>query len=290
MEIARNLPELSTALENLDNRGSRRVFVPTMGNLHDGHLHLMAEARRYGDGAVVSIYVNPMQFGPGEDFASYPRTEQQDLARLQERDVDIVFMPGASDIYPRGVEAHTTVEVPELGAILCGASRPGHFRGVTTVVNRLFNLVAPQVAVFGKKDYQQWLLIKLMVADLGMPIEVVGVDTVRGADGLALSSRNDYLSEAERVIAPNLYETLGWMAGQISEQGAYAGDFVAGIEGQARERLESSGFDSDYISVRRQGDLGIPQGGDQELVILAAAQLGKTRLIDNLEINLKPSD
>ncbi|HEC13188.1 MAG TPA: pantoate--beta-alanine ligase [Acidiferrobacteraceae bacterium] len=290
MDVARNLSELNAALENFDRCGARKVFVPTMGNLHDGHLHLMTEARRYGDGVVASVYVNPMQFGPGEDFESYPRTEKQDLAQLKDCGVDLVFMPDISDIYPREVEAHTTVEVPELGAILCGASRPGHFRGVTTVVNRLFNLVAPQAAVFGKKDYQQWLLIRLMVADLGMPIEVIGVDTVRGADGLALSSRNGYLSEAERAIAPKLYETLGWMAGQISEQGAYAGDFLAGIESQARDRLQGFGFDPDYISVRRQGDLGVPQTGDQEWVILAAAQLGKTRLIDNLEVNLKPSD
>lgn len=290
MDIAHNISELSAALENLDSRGARRVFVPTMGNLHDGHLQLMAEARRYGDGVVASIYVNPMQFGPGEDFASYPRTYEQDIARLRDCGVDIVFMPEASDIYPRGVEAHTAVEVPELGAILCGASRPGHFRGVTTVVNRLFNLVAPQVAVFGKKDYQQLLLIKLMVADLGMPIEIVGVDTVRGADGLALSSRNGCLSEAERVIAPKLYETLGWLAGQILEQGAYASDFVAGVVSQARDRLESAGFGPEYISVRRQEDLGVPLPDDSELVVLGAAQLGKTRLIDNLELNLKPSD
>ncbi|NOZ11765.1 MAG: pantoate--beta-alanine ligase [Gammaproteobacteria bacterium] len=289
MDIAHNLPELDAALEKLGRRVARKVLVPTMGNLHDGHLRLMTEARRYGDGVVASIYVNPMQFGPGEDFASYPRTGEQDIAQLQDCGVDLVFMPELSDIYPRGVDAHTVVEVPGLGDILCGASRPGHFRGVTTVVNRLFNLIAPQVAVLGKKDYQQCLLIKLMVADLGMPIEVVGVDTVRGDDGLALSSRNGYLSEAERVIAPKLYETLSWMAGQILGQRGYSGDFVAGVERQAWDRLEASGFKPDYVCVRRQGDLAIPQADDQEWVILAAARLGKTRLIDNLEVNLKPS-
>lgn len=263
----------------LRSGGKRVAFVPTMGNLHAGHLHLMQEARRQAQVVVASIYVNPLQFGQGEDFDAYPRTPAHDKTALLAAGVDLLFMPKESEIYPRGREAQTCVEVPGLSDILCGAFRPGHFRGVTTVVNRLFNLVAPDVALFGKKDYQQWLLVCLMAADLGMPVEVIGIDTVRDPDGLAMSSRNHYLTPDERNMAPRLYATLSTARDQIRNQNISPAEAE---EGAVRE-LESAGFRLEYVSVRRCQDLALPQPDDRKFVILAAAWLGRTRLIDNLE-------
>ncbi len=256
------------------------AFVPTMGNLHAGHVRLMHEARKHAHVVVASIYVNPLQFGPNEDYERYPRTPQQDRAALSQAGVDILFVPSDADMYPRGQDAQTRVEVPGLGEILCGAFRPGHFRGVTTVVNRLFNLVAPDVAVFGKKDYQQLLLIRLMVADLGMPIEVIGVETVREPDGLALSSRNQYLSAEERARAPALYGALCTLRDRLQTPTAP----IPALERQAVETLKGGGFRVDYVSVRRQENLGVAGTGDRALVILGAAWLGGTRLIDNVEL------
>ncbi len=275
---ARRVAELRAYVAHMRERGSSVAFVPTMGNLHAGHARLFAEARRHADAVVASIYVNPLQFGENEDFATYPRTPAEDREVLIAADVDLLFMPEESDIYPRGAAAQTIVEVPGVSTILCGAFRPGHFRGVATVVNRLFNLIAPDVALFGKKDYQQWLLIRLMVLDLGMPIEVIGVDTVREPDGLALSSRNRYLNEAERQQAPLLYQTLRRVAQRVQERAA-----PAAAEAEATETLRQAGFRPDYVSVRRAEDLAAPTAADRELVVLAAAWLGRTRLIDNFE-------
>ena len=276
---ARRVPELRAYLAHLRERGSRIAFVPTMGNLHAGHARLLAEARRHADAVIASIYVNPLQFGPNEDFATYPRTPAEDREVLLAADVDVLFTPEERDMYPRGAALQTTVEVPGLSDILCGASRPGHFRGVTTVVNRLFNLVAPEVALFGKKDYQQCLLIRLMAADLGMSIEIVGVDTVREPDGLALSSRNRYLTSAERAQAPLLYQTLQTVAQRLRDRVQ-----PTSAEAEATEMLRRGGLRPDYVSVRRAADLAEPTAADRELVALAAAWLGHTRLIDNIEL------
>ena len=265
-------------------RGGKRVaFVPTMGNLHAGHLRLMQEARQYAQVVIASIYVNPLQFGANEDFGAYPRTPGHDKISLLSAGVDLLFMPDDKQIYPRGMSAQTRIDVPGLSDDLCGALRPGHFRGVTTVVNRLFNLVAPDVALFGKKDYQQLLLIRLMVADLGMPVEIIGVDTVRETDGLAMSSRNNYLTPEERKAAPRLHAVLGSLRDRLLTQEVA----IQAAEDKALDELKSAGFRPDYVSVRRQEDLGVPRPGDRHLVALTAAWLGRTRLIDNLELTLK---
>jgi pantoate--beta-alanine ligase len=239
-------------------------------------------AREHADVVVASIYVNPLQFGPKEDFAAYPRTPSEDKAALESGKTDLLFMPTDAEMCPRGLDVMTKVEVPGLGDILCGKFRPGHFRGVTTVVNRLFNLVQPDVAIFGKKDYQQLLLIELMVADLGMPIEIVGVDTVREADGLAMSSRNNYLSTVERKTAAKLYAGLCGLRDRLTK----AGRMVVGAETDTLRELETAGFRPDYLSIRRAADLGEPGPQDKVLVILAAAWLGRTRLIDNLDVQV----
>jgi pantoate--beta-alanine ligase len=274
---------LREQIARLREARKRIAFVPTMGNLHAGHVRLMQEARRHAPAVVASIYVNPLQFGQGEDFDSYPRTPSHDKVALLSAGVDLLFKPAESEMYPRGKAAQTFVEVPGLSDDLCGAFRPGHFRGVTTVVNRLFNLVTPDVAVFGKKDYQQWLLIRLMTIDLGLPVEIVGVDTVREPDGLALSSRNNYLSPEERKIAPRLYEALVRLRDRVLQEGMH----LAAAEENAVIDLQADGFRPDYVHVRRQSDLRLPAAEDRQLVVLAAAWLGKTRLIDNVEFELK---
>lgn len=281
MEIVRAADELSRAVAALRVNGRRIAFVPTMGNLHAGHAALMTQARAHADAVVASIYVNPLQFGPREDFAAYPRTPDADSDLLRTAGVEILFIPDEATMYPRGRAAHTRVEVPALGEILCGAARPGHFAGVTTVVARLFNLVRPDVALFGKKDFQQLLLIRLMVGDLGMPIEIIGCDTVRADDGLALSSRNGYLTPAERALAPRLFAALQTVVREMR-----AGETAARASERAGVRLAQAGFTPEYVSVRRVHDLAEPAAGDPELVVLAAARLGRARLIDNLEFDL----
>ena len=288
MILARSVAELRHAIAHLRAAGRRIAFVPTLGNLHAGHRHLLEQARRHAEAVVASIYVNPLQFGAQEDFGAYPRTPEQDQALLEAARVDVLFSPDDAAIYPRGREASTRVEVPVVSDILCGAARPGHFRGVATVVNRLFHLVTPDVAVFGKKDYQQLLVIRLMTADFGLPIEIIGIDTVRDADGLAMSSRNSYLSPEERRMAPRLYATLQAQAGQITGQVIPAAGF-AQLETQAADQLTAAGFRPEYVSVRRQQDLAVPGPGNRRLVILAAAWLGRARLIDNLELELNPA-
>lgn len=282
MVVAESVAELKVFVAAMRRAGKRIAFVPTLGNLHAGHMRLVQVARERADIAVASIYVNPLQFGPNEDLAAYPRTPGQDREALERERADLLFLPDDRDMVPRGIDAMTRVEVPGLSDTLCGAHRPGHFRGVATVVNRLFNLVGPDVAVFGKKDYQQLLVIRRMVSDLGMPVEIVGVDTVREPDGLALSSRNNYLSAGERRAAPRFYALLR----ALRERVLLAGQAIAALEQQALAELVTSGFRPDYLSIRRQDDLAGPGAGDRRLVILAAVWLGRTRLIDNIEVDL----
>lgn len=266
--------------------GEALVLVPTMGNLHQGHLRLVEQARSHGGKVVVSIFVNPLQFGGDEDFSAYPRTIEADLDKLAKFSVDLVFLPEVSDIYSRPAEETTRVSVPFLSDILCGACRPGHFTGVATVVNLLFNVVRPDVAVFGEKDYQQLLVIRRMVADLQLGVEVMGVATVREPSGLALSSRNNYLSENERHTAALLYQVLGDARDRICKNS----DDYSTIERASWERLQAAGFRPDYVAIRRAADLRVPAPEDGELVIMAAAWLGRARLIDNLRVSLKRHD
>ena len=262
--------------------GERVAFVPTMGNLHRGHIHLVEHARALAQRTVASVFVNPMQFGPNEDFAAYPRTLAEDSRQLEAVGLDLLFAPSVAEVYPRPLEQMTQVTVPELPAVLCGASRPTHFGGVTTVVSKLFNLVQPDVAVFGEKDWQQLVIIRRMAADLDMPVDIVGVPTVREPDGLALSSRNGYLSAGERAIAPTLYAILQATAERLR---AGEGDFTA-LEVEAKAKLAVAGFQPDYFEIRRPADLQRPLAEDHELRIFAAARLGRARLIDNLAVML----
>jgi pantoate--beta-alanine ligase len=259
--------------------GARIAFVPTMGNLHSGHISLIEAARRGAARFVASIFVNPMQFGPNEDFAHYPRTASKDAEMLGAAGCDLMFMPDAQEIYPDGFQRATRVEVPELSRILCGQFRPGHFEGVTTVVAKLFNIVEPDIAVFGEKDFQQLTIIRRMVADMCYPIEIVAAPTVREADGLAMSSRNQYLTAAERKIAPRLYVALQSAVRRLAADK----DFLA-IERAGIRELEAGGLQPEYFAVRAARNLGAPQDFSQELVVLAAARLGKARLIDNLRV------
>ncbi|MDH5648699.1 MAG: pantoate--beta-alanine ligase [Gammaproteobacteria bacterium] len=283
MVVIESISDLRARITELRALKKTIAFVPSMGNLHAGHLKLVKVARGHADFVVCSIFVNPMQFGASEDLSGYPRTPEQDRTVLESEGADMLFMPTVEAIYPRGMAAQTFVEVPGVSDMLCGKSRPGHFRGVTTVVNRLFNLVQPHVAVFGKKDYQQLFIIKLMVQDLGMPVDIIGVDTVRETDGLAMSSRNQYLTKDQRAIAPHLYETLQSLRDQIIAQGA----FSPKMEQDTAVVLSAQGFEPDYVRVCRQRDLAPATKEDKDLVILVAARLGKARLIDNLEMTLK---
>lgn len=257
----------------------RLAFVPTMGNLHEGHLALVTEARRHSEAVIVSIFVNRLQFGQGEDFDSYPRTFEADCAKLEAAQVDALFLPDERELYPR-IRQDFNVEPPHLQNELCGAFRPGHFRGVATVVTKLFNIVQPDVACFGKKDYQQLAVLRGMVADLNMPIDIVPVDTGRAADGLALSSRNGYLSAEERAEAPRLYRQLSLIRDALQ---AGSNDY-AGLEAVAHADLTAHGWQVDYVEIRAADTLEIAHAGERHIVILAAARLGKTRLIDNIDV------
>ena len=257
------------------------AFVPTMGNLHEGHLALVREAAKRADQVVVSIFVNRLQFGQGEDFDRYPRTLEQDAAKLAGEGVAVLFAPNEQELYPRVAQQYN-VEPPNLQNELCGAFRPGHFRGVATVVAKLFNIVEPDYACFGKKDYQQLVILQGMAADLNFRVEIVPVDIGRAADGLALSSRNQYLSEAERKQAPQLYRELQAIARAVENGNR---DYAA-LEQQAAANLKQVGWQVDYVEIRHSGNLQVAHVGDSELVVLAAARLGNTRLIDNVEIHL----
>lgn len=283
MLVVNNPAALREQIGQWHREGRAIAFVPTMGNLHQGHLTLVEEARRHGDKVVVSIFVNPLQFDKAEDLANYPRTLEQDCAALEAAGVDLVFTPTPEIMYPQGLASQTFVEVPGLSSLLEGALRPGHFRGVSTVVTKLFNLVQPNVACFGEKDYQQLALIRKMVADMAMPIEIVGVPTVRAEDGLALSSRNGYLTAAERAIAPELARTMNWIAGQIEAGNSHLPSLVA----QASQRLDNAGFRTDAIDIVDADTLESVSAESQRLVILMAAYLGKARLIDNRVVALR---
>ena len=258
--------------------GERIALVPTMGNLHAGHLILVEAGRERADRVVVSVFVNPTQFGEGEDYASYPRTLEEDARKLRGQSADLLFSPQPAEVYP--AETKTVVDVRELNKMLCGQFRPVHFNGVATVVCKLLNMAQPDVALFGEKDFQQLLVIRRMVADLNIPVEIVGVPTVREADGLAMSSRNDYLSAAERRLAPSLYQSL-CAAKEAIEAGSR--DFRQ-IEQAQLAVLRQAGFSPDYFSIRRRGDLLPAADQDVALVILAASWLGKARLIDNVQL------
>lgn len=274
MLIHSAIPDLRAALKA---RG-RIVFVPTMGNLHAGHISLMEQARAHGDTVVASIFVNRLQFGPNEDFDKYPRTFQADCDKLVAAGVDVLFAPTETDLYPEPQEY--VIEPPGIQNILDGEFRPGHFRGVATVVTKLFNCVQPDAAVFGKKDYQQLMVIRNMTRQLALPIEIIGGETVRADDGLALSSRNGYLSDAERAEAPRLYRLL-----QEIRQAIRAGERdYAALEKNATTILDQAGWKTDYVAVRQQSNLALPSGQDAPLVVLAASRLGNTRLIDNIEV------
>lgn len=263
-------------------RGERVALVPTMGDLHAGHLALVERARAVAERSVVSIFVNPLQFGPAEDYLSYPRVLERDGDRLARLGVDAVFAPDVDTFYPFGVEQAVRVSVPGLEEILCGTDRPGHFTGVATVVTKLLNIVEPDIAVFGEKDYQQLLLIRRLASELQFGVEVQGVATVRESDGLALSSRNGYLDADERRRAPELHAALIEAAAGIA-----AGDSdFAGIASAARERLRAAGFEPAYVEIRRASDLGAPTSDDppSALRVLAAARLGRARLIDNVPV------
>ena len=283
MLVVNNPAALREQIGQWHREGRAIAFVPTMGNLHQGHLTLVEEARRHGDKVVVSIFVNPLQFDKAEDLANYPRTLEQDCAALEAAGVDLVFTPTPEIMYPQGLASQTFVEVPGISSLLEGALRPGHFRGVSTVVTKLFNLVQPNVACFGEKDYQQLALIRKMVADMAMPIEIVGVPTVRAEDGLALSSRNGYLTAAERAIAPELARTMNWIAEQIETGNSHLPSLVA----QASQRLDNAGFRTDAIDIVDADTLESASAESQRLVILMAAYLGKARLIDNRVVALR---
>jgi pantoate--beta-alanine ligase len=276
-EIARP-HELRARISSWRRAGERIAFVPTMGNLHAGHASLVGKAAELGDRIIVSIFVNPLQFGPNEDFSAYPRTPEDDRRRLESLDVDLLFAPDVADIYPRGQELTARVHVPGIEDILCGAFRPGHFMGVATVVTKLLNLVQPDVAVFGEKDYQQLMIIRRAATDLCMPVEIVGAMTMRESDGLAMSSRNRYLSREERAVAPRIYAELE--RARVAIEGG-ASD-LAGVEKQGTEALQKTGFRPDYFSIRDAATLDVPTATTEDLVILTAARIGRARLIDNV--------
>ncbi|MEH8016070.1 pantoate--beta-alanine ligase [Rheinheimera muenzenbergensis] len=280
MKILNSIAALRAQISAWRQNGERIAFVPTMGNLHNGHLKLVDVAKGRADRVIVSIFVNPMQFGKNEDLDSYPRTLEADCAGLTAHGADAVFTPTPAMMYPRGLEVQSFVEVPLLGDLHCGASRAGHFRGVSTIVCKLFNLVQPDIACFGQKDYQQLAIIRQMVTDLSMPIEIIGVPTERAADGLALSSRNGYLNAEQRALAPKLYLLLQQLRSSIL---AGNHDYRA-LEQQTKQQLSAEGFKPDYIDISDQNDLTLATTAQQAKVILAAAWLGSTRLIDNLEI------
>lgn len=282
MQTIQHIAQLRKTLQAWRAQNLTIALVPTMGNLHAGHMRLIEQANQVADRVVVSIFVNPLQFGPNEDFASYPRTLEADGLKLMHKGVQLLFAPDKQEMYPIAQTDHTIVDIPKISQRLCGRFRPGHFRGVCTVVNKLFNIVQPNIALFGKKDYQQLTIIKQMVEDLCMPIEIIGVNTMREADGLALSSRNQYLKPNERELAPQLYRQLEQLATAIK----MGNQDYAQLSAQVMNDLTSLGFRPQYVAICRRDDLELAQTTDKELVILTAAYLGQTRLIDNILLDL----
>lgn len=282
MQTVENTADVSGIVDDWKKQQLRVAFVPTMGNLHAGHLSLVEKARSVADKVVVSIYVNPMQFGENEDFDSYPRTLDADSRALVDAGIDLLFLPTDETMYPVSKKLTTQVYVPEISEFLCGKGRPGHFLGVTTVVNKLFNIVRPDVAVFGQKDFQQVAIIRRMVADLFMPIEIIALPTMRESDGLAMSSRNQYLNPAQREAASNIRRAL-----ELASDAIKNGADIAEEEAKAAEFLRSSGFEPEYVSFRDPLSLAQLFEVQNDMVVLVAAKLGVTRLIDNCLITLR---
>ncbi|UVL83171.1 pantoate--beta-alanine ligase [Pseudomonas sp. B21-028] len=282
MNTVKTVRELRAAVARARSEGKRIAFVPTMGNLHSGHVALVTKAAQRADFVVTSIFVNPLQFGAGEDLDKYPRTLAADQEKLLQAGCHLLFAPSVEEMYPDGMTGQTRVSVPQLSEGLCGASRPGHFEGVATVVSKLFNMVQPDLAVFGQKDFQQLAVIRALVHDLNMPIQIIGEPTVRAEDGLALSSRNGFLSPEQRAVAPVVYRSLNSIAEAI-RQGQR--DFPALVAEQLKQ-LEAAGMRPDYLEIRQARTLRPAMPEDRDLVILVAAFLGTTRLIDNLHLDL----
>lgn len=282
MLIIETLPLLRQHIRRLRQEGKRVALVPTMGNLHDGHMKLVDEAKARADVVIVSIFVNPMQFDRPDDLVRYPRTLQEDCEKLNKRKVDYVFAPAVEEIYPQGLEGQTYVDVPGLSTMLEGASRPGHFRGVSTIVSKLFNLIQPDIACFGGKDFQQLALIRKMVADMSYDIEIVGVPIIRAKDGLALSSRNAYLTAEQRKIAPGLYNVMNSIAEKLIAGNRELQEIIA----IAEQELNEKGFRADDIQIRDADTLQELTETSKRAVILAAAWLGQARLIDNQSVTL----
>ncbi|ETT00147.1 pantoate--beta-alanine ligase [Providencia sp. PROV188] len=282
MRIVETSPILRREIRRWKQEGKRIAFVPTMGNLHDGHLTLIDQAKQQADIVIASIFVNPMQFDRQSDLANYPRTLQEDCEKLKRKSVDLVFAPSAADFYPEGMDNQSYVEVPEISTMLEGASRPGHFRGVATVLTKLFNLVQPDIALFGEKDYQQLQLVRKLVTDLSFDIQVVGVPIVRAKNGLALSSRNNNLSADELKIAPQLFAIMQKAGEKLADSPAAATGLISEME----ESLRQAGFTPDELFIRDADNLGELTVSSRRAVILMAAWLGQTRLIDNLQVEL----
>ncbi|EOZ1318287.1 pantoate--beta-alanine ligase [Salmonella enterica] len=282
MLIIETLPLLRQHIRRLRQEGKRVALVPTMGNLHDGHMKLVDEAKARADVVIVSIFVNPMQFDRPDDLVRYPRTLQEDCEKLNKRKVDYVFAPAVEEIYPQGLEGQTYVDVPGLSTMLEGASRPGHFRGVSTFVSKLFNLIQPDIACFGEKDFQQLALIRKMVADMSYDIEIVGVPIIRAKDGLALSSRNSYLTAEQRKIAPGLHNVMNSIAEKLIAGNRELQEIIA----IAEQELNEKGFRADDIQIRDADTLQELTETSKRAVILAAAWLGQARLIDNQSVTL----
>jgi pantoate--beta-alanine ligase len=281
MKTVDHIAPLRAQIKLWRQQGLTIGFIPTMGNLHAGHISLITKAHEHADKIVASIFVNPMQFGANEDIDKYPRTLSNDQASLEAVNTDLLFIPTPAIIYPKGLEQQSFVEVPNLSEGYCGESRPGHFRGVATVVCKLFNLVQPDVACFGLKDYQQVQVIQTMVDDLSLPVKIIPVETMRASSGLALSSRNNYLTTEELAIAPALAQNIQWLATQLKNNN----DFI-GLAKQAADFIDSAGLKTDYIHICQAHSLQPANKDDLQLVILAAAYCGSTRLIDNLQIDL----
>lgn len=280
MNTVKTVRELRAAVARARSEGKRIALVPTMGNLHSGHTALVTKATQRADFVVASIFVNPLQFGPNEDLATYPRTLAADQEKLLQAGCHLLFTPTVEEMYPHGMADQTIVRVPVVSEGLCGGSRPGHFDGVSTVVSKLFNMVQPDIAIFGQKDFQQLAVISALVRDLNMPIQIIGEPTVRAADGLALSSRNGYLTEAERVTAPELYRVIKQIGAALHNgEKNYPQLLEAG-----KKALEAAGLRPDYLEIRQAVSLRPAAPEDQDLVVLGAAFLGKTRLIDNLHL------
>jgi len=278
LKTIRDIHSLRAMLQGYRQDGDTVALVPTMGGLHKGHIGLVQLAGEHADRVVTSVFVNPTQFGPQEDFENYPRTLDTDRRRLSRASVDILFAPSHEEIYPFGLESMTSVSVPGLSTILCGENRPGHFDGVTSIVNRLFNIIAPDIAVFGQKDFQQLVIIRRMAADLHIPVKILSGRTHREKDGLALSSRNRYLTADERDRAGELYGTLCECRDRYLDGMRDVGE----LEQDGFGRLRRAGFEPEYVTVRNSADLSLPDAGSRDLVVLAAARMGETRLIDNV--------